>query len=143
MPEPQNQTDEPGPPLRDLSPREQVTAKEPERKLTEGLKKSGGRNSNAASRPPPRRRAKRRYRKIDFKRLKDGVPAKVATIEYDPNALATSPWSTTPTGSRTTSSPGRAESGGHGESVPRPTSNRVTRWRWVRCRPAPSSITWR
>jgi len=66
--------------------REQVTAKEPERKLTEGLKKSGGRNSNG--RITARHRgggAKRRYRKIDFKRLKDGVPAKVATIEYDPN----------------------------------------------------------
>ena len=66
--------------------REQVTAKEPERKLTEGLKKSGGRNVNG--RVTARHRgggAKRRYRKIDFKRLKDGVPAKVATIEYDPN----------------------------------------------------------
>src|SRR3569623_739783 len=67
--------------------REQVTAKEPERKLTEGLKKSGGRNSNG--RITARHRgggAKRRYRKIDFKRLKDGVPAKVATIEYDPTS---------------------------------------------------------
>jgi large subunit ribosomal protein L2 len=66
--------------------REQVTAKEPERKLTEGLKKSGGRNSNG--RITARHRgggARRRYRKIDFKRLKDGVPATVATIEYDPN----------------------------------------------------------
>src|SRR6201982_3137626 len=66
--------------------REQLTASEPERKLTEGLKKSGGRNANG--RVTARHRgggAKRRYRKIDFKRLKDGVPAKVATIEYDPN----------------------------------------------------------
>ena len=66
--------------------REQLTASEPERKLTEGLRKSGGRNSNG--RVTARHRgggAKRRYRKIDFKRLKDGVPAKVATIEYDPN----------------------------------------------------------
>ena len=63
-----------------------MTATEPERKLTEGLRKSGGRNSNG--RVTSRHRgggAKRRYRKIDFKRLKDGVPAKVATIEYDPN----------------------------------------------------------
>src|SRR5215218_8494318 len=54
--------------------------------LTEGLKKSGGRNANG--RVTSRHRgggAKRRYRKIDFKRLKDGVPAKVASIEYDPN----------------------------------------------------------
>src|SRR3954467_11564875 len=66
--------------------REPVTASEPERKLTEGLRKSGGRNVNG--RVTARHRgggAKRRYRKIDFKRLKDGVPAKVATIEYDPN----------------------------------------------------------
>ncbi len=66
--------------------REQLTASEPERKLTEGLRKSGGRNANG--RVTSRHRgggAKRRYRQIDFKRLKDGVPAKVATIEYDPN----------------------------------------------------------
>ena len=66
--------------------REQLTASEPEAKLTEGLRKSGGRNANG--RVTARHRgggAKRRYRKIDFKRLKDGVPAKVATIEYDPN----------------------------------------------------------
>src|SRR6476469_10847441 len=66
--------------------REQLTASEPERKLTEGLRKSGGRNSNG--RVTARHRgggAKRRYRQIDFKRLKDGVPAKVASIEYDPN----------------------------------------------------------
>src|SRR6188472_4193707 len=69
--------------------REQVTASEPERKLTEGLKKSGGRNVNG--RVTARHRgggAKRRYRRIDFKRLKDGVPAKVASIEYDPNRSA-------------------------------------------------------
>src|SRR5665811_1806330 len=66
--------------------REQLTATEPERKLSEGLRKSGGRNANG--RVTARHRgggAKRRYRKIDFKRRKDGVPAKVATIEYDPN----------------------------------------------------------
>ena len=66
--------------------REQLTASEPERKLTEGLRKSGGRNSNG--RVTARHRgggAKRRYRRVDFKRRKDGVPAKVATIEYDPN----------------------------------------------------------
>jgi len=69
--------------------REPVTASEPERKLTEGLRKSGGRNVNG--RVTARHRgggAKRRYRKIDFKRLKDGVPAKVAAIEYDPNRSA-------------------------------------------------------
>ena len=66
--------------------REQITATEPERRLTEGLTKSGGRNSNG--RITSRHRgggAKRRYRLIYFKRLKDEIPAKVATIEYDPN----------------------------------------------------------
>lgn len=66
--------------------REQVTTDEPERKLTEGLRKSGGRNVNG--RVTARHRgggAKRRYRIIDFKRRRDGVKAKVATIEYDPN----------------------------------------------------------
>src|ERR687893_3112834 len=62
---------------------------EPEKSLTEGLKKSGGRNSYG--RITSRHRgggAKRRYRKIDFKRRKDGVLAKVAAIEYDPNRSA-------------------------------------------------------
>jgi large subunit ribosomal protein L2 len=57
----------------------EVTRSEPEKSLTEGLKKSGGRNSNG--RKTARHRgggAKRLYRKIDFKRRKDGVPAKVA-----------------------------------------------------------------
>jgi large subunit ribosomal protein L2 len=64
----------------------EVTKKEPERALTEGLTKSGGRNAHG--RVTSRHRgggAKRKYRKIDFKRLKDGVPARVAAIEYDPN----------------------------------------------------------
>lgn len=66
--------------------RDELTANEPHKALTEGLKKSGGRNDRG--RITARHRgggAKRRYRVIDFKRLKDGVPAKVATIEYDPN----------------------------------------------------------
>jgi large subunit ribosomal protein L2 len=66
--------------------REQLTADAPERKLTKGLRKSGGRNTDG--RVTSRHRgggARRRYRKIDFKRRKDGVPARVATIEYDPN----------------------------------------------------------
>src|ERR687898_2700037 len=66
--------------------RAELTDKAPEKTLVEGLKKSGGRNANG--RVTARHRgggAKRRYRRIDFKRLKDGVPAKVASIEYDPN----------------------------------------------------------
>ena len=68
---------------------EEVTRTEPEKSLVEGLSKTGGRNSYG--RVTSRHRgggAKRRYRKIDFKRRKDGVPAKVATIEYDPNRTA-------------------------------------------------------
>src|SRR2546430_14118902 len=67
----------------------EITRGEPEKSLTEGLKKSGGRNSNG--RKTSRHRgggAKRLYRKIDFKRRKDGVPARVAHIEYDPNRSA-------------------------------------------------------
>src|SRR3954469_13582346 len=67
----------------------EITRTTPEKSLTEGLKKSGGRN--AAGRKTARHRgggAKRLYRKIDFKRRKDGVPAKVAHIEYDPNRSA-------------------------------------------------------
>jgi len=71
------------------SDRAEVTRVEPEKALTEGLTKSGGRNTRG--RVTSRHRgggAKRRYRKIDFKRRKDGVPAKVAAIEYDPNRSA-------------------------------------------------------
>src|ERR1700735_3090965 len=67
----------------------EITRATPEKSLTEGLKKSGGRNS--AGRKTARHRgggAQRLYRKIDFKRLKDGIPARVAHIEYDPNRSA-------------------------------------------------------
>src|SRR4030081_833396 len=67
----------------------EITRTEPEKSLGEGLKKSGGRNANG--RITSRHRgggAKRLYRRIDFKRRKDGVPAKVAAIEYDPNRSA-------------------------------------------------------
>jgi large subunit ribosomal protein L2 len=67
----------------------EITKSTPEKTLVEGLKKSGGRNSNG--RKTSRHRgggAKRLYRKIDFKRRRDGIPAKVAAIEYDPNRTA-------------------------------------------------------
>lgn len=67
----------------------EITRSKPEKSLVEGLTKSGGRNSYG--RKTSRHRgggAKRLYRRIDFKRLKDGVPAKVAQIEYDPNRSA-------------------------------------------------------
>jgi large subunit ribosomal protein L2 len=64
----------------------EITKTTPEKTLVEGLKKSGGRNSYG--RKTSRHRgggAKRLYRKIDFKRRRDDIPAKVAAIEYDPN----------------------------------------------------------
>jgi len=67
----------------------EITKTEPEKSLVEGLTKSGGRNSYG--RKTSRHRgggAKRLYRRIDFKRTKDTVPAKVAAIEYDPNRTA-------------------------------------------------------
>jgi large subunit ribosomal protein L2 len=69
--------------------RDELTKAEPDKKLTKGKGSSGGRNS--AGRVTARHRgggAKRRYRQIDFKRTKDGIPAKVASIEYDPNRSA-------------------------------------------------------
>src|ERR1035437_9276334 len=64
----------------------EVTRSQPEKSLTEGLKKSGGRNAYGRKTSRPRGGgAKRLYRKIDFKRRKDGIPARVAQIEYDPN----------------------------------------------------------
>ncbi|MEJ6949580.1 50S ribosomal protein L2 [Natronospora cellulosivora (SeqCode)] len=68
---------------------EEITKVEPEKSLLAPLRKSGGRNTNG--RITSRRRGgghKRRYRIIDFRRNKDGVPAKVASIEYDPNRSA-------------------------------------------------------
>ncbi|WP_026486968.1 50S ribosomal protein L2 [Caldanaerobius polysaccharolyticus] len=68
---------------------EEVTKTEPEKSLTVSLKKKAGRN--VYGRITVRHRGgghKRLYRIIDFKRDKDGIPAKVASIEYDPNRTA-------------------------------------------------------
>jgi large subunit ribosomal protein L2 len=68
---------------------EEITRKKPEKSLLRPSKKTGGRN--ALGRITIRHRGgghKRSYRVIDFKRDKDGVPAKVASIEYDPNRSA-------------------------------------------------------
>ena len=68
---------------------EEITADKPERSLIEKRTRTGGRNNNG--RITTRHIGgghKRRYRVIDFKRDKAGVPAKVATIEYDPNRTA-------------------------------------------------------
>jgi len=68
---------------------EEITSIEPEKSLIVPLKKKGGRNSYG--RITVRHHGggvKRHYRIIDFKRDKDGIPAKVASIEYDPNRTA-------------------------------------------------------
>jgi large subunit ribosomal protein L2 len=69
--------------------REELSGAEPTKRLTKGKSSSGGRNSKG--RVTARHRgggAKRKYRQIDFKRTKDGVPGRVASIEYDPNRSA-------------------------------------------------------
>lgn len=67
----------------------EITASKPEKSLTVSLKKHAGRN--AQGKITVRHRgggSRRRYRIIDFKRNKDGIPATVKTIEYDPNRTA-------------------------------------------------------
>lgn len=68
---------------------EEITTNQPEKSLIVTIKKNAGRNNTG--RITVRHRGggeKRKYRLIDFKRNKDGIPAKVATIEYDPNRTA-------------------------------------------------------
>jgi large subunit ribosomal protein L2 len=79
----------PGRRFQTVSTFEEITSTTPERRLLRPLKKTGGRNSYG--RITSRHRGgghKRQYRVIDFKRKKDGIPAKVASIEYDPNRSA-------------------------------------------------------
>jgi large subunit ribosomal protein L2 len=79
----------PGRRFQSVSDFKEITATVPEKSLTAPLPKKAGRNNNG--RITTRHQGgghKRRYRIIDFKRRKDGVPAKVATIEYDPNRSA-------------------------------------------------------
>lgn len=68
---------------------EEITASAPERSLLQPITKTGGRNNQG--RLTTRHKGgghKRMYRMIDFKRDKDNIPAKVATVEYDPNRTA-------------------------------------------------------
>ena len=68
---------------------EEITTDKPEKSLTVTLKKHSGRNSRGKITVRHRGGGYRpKYRIIDFKRDKDGVPGKVATIEYDPNRSA-------------------------------------------------------
>ncbi|MFH2056539.1 MAG: 50S ribosomal protein L2 [bacterium] len=75
--------------FRTVSTFEEITTDKPERSLMEPLSKSGGRNNlgrvTAFCRGGGHKRA---YRRIDFKRNKHDIPARVATIEYDPNRSA-------------------------------------------------------
>ncbi|KRG14290.1 50S ribosomal protein L2 [Lederbergia galactosidilytica] len=67
----------------------EITTDKPEKTLLEPLNRKGGRNNQG--RMTVRHRGgghKRQYRVIDFKRIKDGIPGRVATIEYDPNRSA-------------------------------------------------------
>jgi large subunit ribosomal protein L2 len=84
-----NKPTSPGRRFQSCSTFEEITRKRPEKSLLRPIKKPGGRNS--MGRITVRHRGsghKRMYRIIDFKRDKDGVPAKVASIEYDPNRSA-------------------------------------------------------
>ena len=79
----------PGQRQRSVSAFDTITKSTPEKSLLAPLKKSGGRNNHG--RITSRHRGgghKRRYRIIDFKRNKHGIPARVAAIEYDPNRSA-------------------------------------------------------
>lgn len=68
---------------------DEITCNEPERSLLVSLKKNSGRNVHGKITVRHRGGGNRRkYRIIDFKRNKDGIPAKVATVEYDPNRTA-------------------------------------------------------
>ena len=68
---------------------DEITTNQPEKSLLVSLKKNSGRNAHGKITVRHRGGGNRRkYRIIDFKRNKDGIPAKVATIEYDPNRTA-------------------------------------------------------
>ena len=76
----------PGTRFMSISSFEEITKSTPEKSLTGVIKKSGGRNNLGRVTSLHRGGGhKRRYRIIDFKRDKNGIPAKVFSIEYDPN----------------------------------------------------------
>ncbi len=79
----------PGRRFASVSSFEEITRSKPEKSLVAPMKKTGGRNS--LGRVTARHRGgghKRRYRIIDFRRNKDGIPARVVSVEYDPNRSA-------------------------------------------------------
>ena len=115
----------PGRRFMSVSTFEDVTKTEPEKSLTEKLTKKGGRNNKG--RITTRHQGgghKRRYRIVDFKRTKDGVPAKVAAIEYDPNRSARIALLHYADGAKATSSPRRGSASARWSSRARaPTSS--------------------
>src|SRR5215472_1510444 len=90
MPVKKYKSTSPGRRLMTVSDFAEITKKQPEKNLTAAMKRSGGRNVHGhITRRHQGGGHKRRYRVIDFKRRdKDGVPAKVAAVEYDPNRTA-------------------------------------------------------
>jgi len=79
----------PGRRLMSVSDFAEITKTKPEKKLTKAIRKTGGRNAHGHITTRHMGGGhKRRYRVIDWRRDKDGVPAKVASIEYDPNRTA-------------------------------------------------------
>ncbi len=89
MPTRQRKPTSPGRRFQSVSSFDEISKKKPEKSLTTIKRRTGGRNVHG--RITSRRRGgghKRRYREIDFRRNKDGIPAKVQAIEYDPNRSA-------------------------------------------------------
>ena len=134
----------PGRRFMSVSTFEEVTKTKPEKSLLEPVKKKGGRNNNG--RITTRHQGgghKRRYRIIDFKRRKDGVPAKVAAIEYDPNRSARIALLHYADGAKAyILAPGALRVGATRRVRPRrPTSSPATRCRSRTSRPARSCTT--
>ena len=125
--------------------REQVTTDKPERKLTEGLRKSGGRNSNGrVTAPPPRRR---RQAALPADRLqarsRTACRRRSSTIEYDPNRSCYIALLHYADGAKSyILAPAQIKVGDTVQSGPERRHPRpATRWRCARCRPARSSTT--
>lgn len=110
----------------------EITTTTPEKSLLEPLPKKAGRNNYG--RITTRHQGgghKRKYRKIDFKRRKDGIPAKVASIEYDPNRSARIALLNYADGAKAyILQPRASRSATPSSPVPRLTSSRVMPCRW-------------